>query len=78
MRHTSFSDALQDLAKWYTRDPLGVINLDQARNGTKISVCKLFNRLPRWGVLRLRLAMNPTRAVEHPWTVMKQAIFIER
>jgi hypothetical protein len=41
MRLTFFSDALQDLTTCHTRalgDPLGVINLDQARNGTKISV----------------------------------------
>jgi hypothetical protein len=41
MRLTFFLDALQDLTTCHTRalgDPLGVINLDQARNGTKISV----------------------------------------
>jgi hypothetical protein len=59
----------QHLVKRNTRvlgAPRLVSSFDQARNGIKISVCKVLSRLPRCRTLRLRLAMKPFRAVERP------------
>jgi hypothetical protein len=78
MRLVVSSGCLQDLVRRHTRalERSACSNdLDQARNGTKISVCEVVSHLPRCDA-RLRLAAKPFRAVECPRLDTRQLIFI--
>lgn len=78
MRLVVCSGYLQDLVRRHTRalERSAYSNdLDQARNGAKISVCKVVSHLPRCDA-RLRLALKPFRAVGRPRLDTRQLIFI--